>query len=375
MFILIVARGYPKNNNDLNGIFEFDQAKALHKYGHKIVFVSLDLRSFRRKRKLGKYWKTIHGIDIINISIPLGAMPKSILLFSGKCALRMIYPEILQRHGKPDIIHAHFTLNGNIASILKSKFKIPLVITEHSSIINKKKLTKEVLRLGRNTYLKADKLISVSSILKENIKNHWQVESIVIHNIVDTSVFRYSEQKSRHYFTFLSVGDLIYGKGFDILLKAFKNNEFNSNVKLKIVGEGPLHADLQNFIDNAGLTNQITLMGFLNRNNIAKLMEECDAFVLASRSETFGVVYIEAMLAGLPVISTLCGGPEDFINKDNGLLTSVNDINALSNALKKMHDLFSDYDRKAISDQCIKNFSPETIASQLTKVYSTIIDN
>ena len=104
-------------------------------------------------------------------------------------------------------------------------------------------------------------------------------------------------------------------------------------------------------------------------------MESCDAFVLASRSETFGVVYIEALRSGLPVIATKCGGPEDFINETNGMLVPVNNIISLTGALQRMVVNIDKYNRKSISDDCLYKFAPDTIANQLFQIYTQIINN
>lgn len=369
MYILIVARGYPNKNNPLRGIFEFDQAKALQSFGNKVIYISLDLRSIRRKRKLGKYWTVVEGINILDISVPLGKIPDGLRYNIGKLGLRLYYKEILKRNGKPDIIHAHFSGIGFMASVLKEKFNIPLVITEHSSKITKKPPTYKQKKFGDWIYSNADSIIAVSSLLAKNLKLHWNINAEIVHNIVDTNSFFFNKRNTTENFNFLTVGNLISRKGFDISIEAFKKANFNKNIQLKIIGEGPERKKLQTQIDKLELKNQIKLLGFLNRDEISKVMQESDAFVLASRGETFGVVYIEAMLAGLPVIATACGGPEDFVTFENGILIPVNDVNALTQALKKMYHSIEKFNKKAISENSKKKFSPENIANNLTEIY------
>ena len=113
MKIQIVSDGYPTKEYPLNVVFAFDQAKALKDYGHEILFVSIDLRSIRRKRKFGEYWTSKDNIDIVDYSIPLGNFPNSIMLFFGKFALRRIRKNILTEFGKPDVKHAHFITKAN----------------------------------------------------------------------------------------------------------------------------------------------------------------------------------------------------------------------------------------------------------------------
>lgn len=375
MKILIVSDGYPENDSSLSGIFAFDQAKALRDFGHEVIVASIDLRSLRRRRKLGMFWDKKQGIDIVNYSIPLGRVPSFLHLALGKIAIVKMYYEVIRRYSAPDIVHAHFTLYGNIASVLKDKFSLPFVLTEHNSSINEPIISRNLLKLGKSTYSKADSLICVSSVLATKIEQNWRIKPLVIHNIVDTTIFKFTlTEKVKDEFVFLSVGRLINVKGFDLLIKAFKEANFDKNVFLKIVGQGGLYKKLSKEIENSGLSHQIQLIGQLSRNNISNIMKECDAFVLASRAETFGVVYIEAMSAGLSVIATTCGGPEDFVDDSNGILVPVNDVVALTDALIKMYKTANNYDRNNIASSTQQKFSPNAIASQLTDIYIDVIN-
>ena len=95
---------------------------------------------------------------------------------------------------------------------------------------------------------------------------------------------------------------------------------------------------------------------------------------MASQLETFGVVYIEAMSMGLPVIATICGGPEDFVNQSNGLLVPIDDVKALTNAIKFLYENYSNYDGIRISTECRHKFSSTTIVRQLTEVFEGVIE-
>lgn len=79
MNVLIIARGYPTNKYKMNGIFEFDQAKALVEAGHNVFYAAIDLRSLRRWRKWGIERKSIDGVNIYAINIPCGRIPKIVL--------------------------------------------------------------------------------------------------------------------------------------------------------------------------------------------------------------------------------------------------------------------------------------------------------
>lgn len=78
MYILIVARGYPSERYKMNGIFEFDQAKALAKAGHKVIYAAIDVRSIRHKRQWGFESFKKDGVQIEAINIPCGGIHRII---------------------------------------------------------------------------------------------------------------------------------------------------------------------------------------------------------------------------------------------------------------------------------------------------------
>ena len=115
------------------------------------------------------------------------------------------------------------------------------------------------------------------------------------------------------------------------------------------------------------------MKGFCSRDQMAADYRNSDLFILPSWSETFGVVYIEAMAAGLPVIATRCGGPEDFVTEENGLLIPVGDRDELIRAMDQMWEDCARYDRAAIAENAVSRFSAEAIARQLTDIYNKLV--
>ena len=375
MRVLIVARGYPTKKYKMNGIFEFDQAKALVEAGIDVVYAAVDVRSIRRWRKWGYESFVKEGVQIESINVPCGRIPKNILNKISEFSLNRLYKRIVSKHGKPDIIHSHFIGMGYITAKLFKNSDIPLVHTEHYSGMNQAELSEHYKYLGSNTYINMDKVISVSTYLSENLRNKFKIESVEIPNIVDTSNFQYKPlNKSNNEFVFISVGSLTTNKRMDLLIKSFQDAfKDNKEVKLYIYGEGPERKKLETLIDNFGLTKQVFLMGLVDRKAIANKMQESHCFVLVSRLETFGVAYIEAMAAGLPVIATKCGGPEDFINESNGIIIEIDNQEKLTQALLIMYNDAKKYDNEKISKETIKKFDSCNIAKLLIKEYDKIL--
>ena len=98
--------------------------------------------------------------------------------------------------------------------------------------------------------------------------------------------------------------------------------------------------NLEQQIDRAGLNSNVYLLGRKGKKEIGSILCNSDVFVLPSRSETFGVVYVEAMMMGLPVIATVCGGPEEFVQKTDGLLVPCDESNYLLKQNESYHPCY-----------------------------------
>jgi glycosyltransferase involved in cell wall biosynthesis len=374
VYIMIVARGYPSEKYKMNGIFEFDQAKALAQEGHKVVYAAVDVRSIRRWRKWGIEKKTIYGVELYAINIPGGRIPKIILKGMSVFGLSILYRKILKEKGKPDVMHAHFAGVGHTASKLKRKTGLPFVITEHTSSMMKPTIDQHLYKTANEAYASADALIAVSPGLREVIKGRFDKDAIYIPNIVDTKLFSYVPKSSDDIFRFISIGGLIVRKRMDLTIEAFAQAfGDNEKVTLTIFGEGPERGKLEDLIKKHKLAKRVNLMGLQSRKDIAKHLQTSDCFVLASQAETFGVVYTEALSAGVPVIATRCGGPEHFVNDGNGVFVHVDDLNALVKAMRYMYNNAQKYDRQAIANSTIEQFSASAVVSQLNQVYKKII--
>ncbi|MEI7667879.1 MAG: glycosyltransferase, partial [Erysipelotrichaceae bacterium] len=249
------------------------------------------------------------------------------------------------------------------------------VFTEHSSLMNNPNLSQKLIDQSKSIIESVDKVIVVGKSLADNLKKHFDVDSILIPNVVDTSIFTYQNVEAHDDFRFVSIGSLIIRKNMGLLINSFQQAFSNQlNIKLSIYGEGSLTQSLIEQINQLGLQDQITLHGLKSRTVLAGALQNSDCFVLASKSETFGVVYIEALAVGVPVIATRCGGPEDFVTKDNGILIDVDDDRQLIKALQTMVKTSHTYDRHEISTQTKNQFSPEAIANQLSQLYTEVIE-
>ena len=96
------------------------------------------------------------------------------------------------------------------------------------------------------------------------------------------------------------------------------------------------------------------------------------AFVLPSDFETFGVVYIEALASGTPVIATRNGGAECIVTEGNGILTDVGDEEALFSAMLSLYKEYDKYDTESISKKCIDVYGEEIVGEKISALYERI---
>ena len=372
LHVAIVARGLPTLRYPLHGIFEWDQAKALSKAGIQVDFFAVDLRSFRRLRPWGITHGHKDGITWHCFSIPIGRSPLLFRIKVGVWALQKLYENVFRQIAAPDIIHAHFDEFGFMAAHLSKRVHVPFVVTEHRSSILDLNLPSNFLYMLRESHSNAARVIAVSSRLKECIQRSTGVEAEIIPNIVSHcfSVRRISHQG----FVFVSTGALEIGKRHRLVIEAFASIlAYYDAIKLEIIGDGNLRKELQALVADLNISNKVTFHGTLAREQIAEIYRQCDCFVLPSAYETFGVVYIEAMAAGLPVIATRCGGPEDFVTEVNGILVDVDDVEGLKDAMMKMCEMREAFDGERISADTLSRFSPRSIANQLENIYTQVL--
>ncbi len=205
--------------------------------------------------------------------------------------------------------------------------------------------------------------------LTERDKSYWlqgthhKSQITAIANPCPFPIQKYTKEKNTK--IVLAVGRLTYQKGFDMLLEAWaKVNLSMPDWKLKIVGEGEDKAKLIDFIEKNKLTNSIELVG--NTNDVSQYYRQAEIFCLSSRFEGFGMVLIEALAFGIPIVSFDCEvGPAEILEDTGSILVPQNDISEFALSLI---DLMQDDERRKMisikSKEKAKIYQPENIIDQ-----------
>lgn len=384
MKVLFVTRGWPTKDNPMSGNYEAVQARALAKRGINVTVAYLKTKSVSHIFESRRIWqKEENGITILSRTVVVSELPGVKSTRYGRLdtwlcqqAFLELYEYYRKQNGDADIIHAHLIVHAIKCKMVLDKYHIPFVITEHWSKMNNATINKRLFRLTKG-YQWADKVICVSRELADSLKDKLDIESEVIHNMVADSFFTGSMPSSmpqdRKFVKFISVGSLIESKGFDVIISALCNSRYLNKCQLSIIGGGPEESNLQALIFQNELQDRVKLLGMKSPEEVEELMASSDCFILTSRRETFGIVYIEAMAKGKPVIATICGGPESFVNENNGILIPTDDVDATTKAIDYMVEKVDKYDNAAIRQYCHENFSEEAISRKIIVAYNEVI--
>ena len=366
------------------GEFCQDQAKALKAVGHEVRILSNVQLGFSIGGKdyfVLPFCRYIHEQDGITIyqSFQRG-VPKAVRWNMKRWVTIVceMFDDYVARYGKPDILHAHCAKWAGYAAMkISEKYGIPYVITEHlSKLVFEKEFGPAPsdtwqIPLLKACYHEAKMVVPVSEELVENIACYfgkdyrWQA----ISNTIDTDFFHYQPRSDRagRTFRFCCLANFWPLKGYDVLIPAFQLlRQSGVQAELHIAGRGTDSAECR-----ALLSEGMTTHGLLNKEAVRALLYQCDALVLASRSEVQPLVLLEAMSTGIPVIATDCM-PQSLRIPGGCTIVPVDEIEALAEAMKSVFHQTS-FDGKAVSEKVRLLASPEVIGSRLSTLFTDIL--
>lgn len=289
-------------------------------------------------------------------------------------------------HGQPDIIQAHSSLwAGYAAALIHKKHGIPYVVTEHRGrFIRQGGQTHPWIKQWHLPYLReafrqAAAIVCVSEAMQTGISALFpEVETniILIPNQVDTDFFTPAPLKpDMPPFQLFALAHLTAEKGMDTLIKAMQllQQQPDCSCRLRIGGEGKERKRLEQMTRDAGLTSFIHFTGRLTQEEVRKEMQQAHAFVHPSRMESFGIVLLEAMACGLPVIATRSGGPEQIIKAELGLLCERDNAQALADCIIHLMSHYQAYHAANIRAHIINHYGTKVISRQYTGIYKQIL--
>lgn len=381
MHLLLIPISYPNTYNPQSHVFFEEQARALSLTGIDVGVLAVIPISFQqiwKKKSLdtGLCESIRDGVRVYRYQFP--AVPKMRRLNSWLRTWlgKRLFNKYRRKYGTPDIAHVHVSLGGKLALRLYQQFHLPYVVTEHYTSFVKDRMPSWQINLAQEIFTSSKKNIAVSNEFKTRLEQDYRAKFEYIPNIVDTDFFIPNQKTAagQPVKNFLNIGNLKPQKSQDMLIQAFANAfQERRDIKLVIAGSGPEYPRLKKLVCRLRMQEQISFYGQADRDEVLRLMQQSDCFVLSSTFETFGVVVIEAMSCGLPVIATRSGGPESIITDEKlGILCDI-DEKQLSDALTTITG--SVYDADFIRNYAVTNFSSSIIANRLKSLYSALLGN
>lgn len=373
--ILFIAGWYPKDERAVNAIFIKEHAKAVA-LKHEVVVIN----AYQRKLDYKKIYiiesdKYEEGIRTVRISYGV-IIPKT----SWMVYMLVIISAFLKlrREGfRPDLIHGHIYITAFPIYVLKKIFKIPTVLTEHTSRFPLKTLSKgEIIRI-KVAFRNLDYIIPVSNSLRLAIERYGiKANFRIVPNTVNEKIFKVKREnsdvciKNERITSILFVGLLTPVKGVSYLISAIEKIVIErDDFILNIIGDGPSKQKYEAIVKNKNLAQNIKFLGLKNKDEIAKYMRGSEFLILPSITENMPCVLLEALCSGLPIIASNVGGIPEIINRENGILTQPKNVNELIRAITNMLDNNHYYDPIIISTNATKNFSYKAICDRFTKIY------
>jgi glycosyltransferase involved in cell wall biosynthesis len=362
MHVLVIPYNYPTVEFPQRAIFIADQVKALRSSGNKVSVLGCIPKTINDVIKTKKF---IFG-QIKNqpwlISTPAIRGLLNINDFLSFNVGKWLFKNYLKRVGTPDIIHVHNSSTAKLALWIKESYEIPFVVTEHSSAMwqGKNVFNKQIF-----TESKAN--IAVSEVFAKSLSQRYSVPFTDIPNVVDTEFFVPSKKmKTNNTVKICSIGNLTKNKNHTLLIQSVDTLvKKGHEIELIIAGSGSELSSLKREIVSLSLVGKVKLLGLQTRREVLDLLQSSDYFVLPSIKETFGVVLIEALSCGLPILTLNNGGSKSIVNEKVGMIAN----NQQEFRASLLNLMSKDYDRKEIRRYAIEHYSSSIIANKLLKVY------
>jgi glycosyltransferase involved in cell wall biosynthesis len=382
MRVLSITHNFPRNSEDYVGSFVLNQYRGLPEDCRvdvvcpQAVGLPVDDSFYDIHVHRIKYWFSggqnfFYGSLTYKIKNPINWL--KLFIYMAAC-----FFYCRKRISQYDVINAHWWLpNGIIAWILNKTCGIPYVVTSHGTDVSMVRKYKFLRPLALKVLRKAKYTNVVSTFVQGIVDETLKLDNVYKRSMPFNSElfsFKPVEQENK----IIAFGRLVKRKGFEYLVMGYKDVFDRHKIPLEIYGEGPEHQNLRNLIDERGLQDAVKLMGRIKENkDVPEVIRRARIFVLPSivdqrlEVEGLGLVILEAMACGVPVISTNSQGITDIITHDqNGYLVPQKDPEALAEAINKLlesPEIRERYIREGL--KTVQKFSIPTVGREFGELF------
>lgn len=285
---------------------------------------------------------------------------------------------IQKKYGIPALIHLHVAYPmGGLALFLKRIWEVPIILTEHWSVYhaeNWRQISSIKQRKIKHLLKNIDGLTTVSNHLMQSIKSIRPVsQGFIISNVVNTDLFvPDSVVKEKTQMIHISTLEQKSKNIMGILKVISEIMEIRDDFVLHIISEFENPEAIQ-YVKDHQLEPFVVFLGSMPELQVAATLSEHHFLLLFSNYENQPCVILEAFSCGLPVIATTVGGIPEIVNDERGVLVPRKDEQALKDAILKMLDEHTQYNKTDIRDYAVHNFSPYQIGNAFHHIYKMLL--
>jgi glycosyltransferase involved in cell wall biosynthesis len=379
MNILVLNYEFPPLGGG-GGAFSFDLASELAKK-HRVDVLTSRFRGLATKEKINGM--TVYRVPVVGRTSLYSATMISMLSFVISGTLAGIR---LMSKKKYDLIHTHFAVpTGPVGYVLSRIFNKPNILSIHGSDIynparkmspHRYGIFRWTVRLVMNS---ANRIVAQSGHIKHYAEKFYSPKKDI--DIIPLGMpspdfslaTRETLSMQKDIFYIVSIGRMAKVKGYDVLIRTMALlKEKGRNAHLILIGDGPERASLEKLSAALGLSDRISFPGWLSGPKKFQFLSACDLYVMSSLHEGFGVVLLEAMFCGLPIVATNKGGQTDIITDGkNGILVSPGDAKVLDDAISDM--MSSPDKRKSMSlanRENVKRYNISSVAERYMNAFT-----
>ncbi len=341
--ILHITTWFPNSFDNQLGIFVQKHIFQCHSFAENVVIA---LTPHEKASKVSVNITKQSGTTVILGYYPTKKGKKFRNYRNYIACINQIFNLFLDLKFAPDLIHCHIA-EKSITIATKYFEDIPILLTEHWSgyidgrfeKLSSRKQSKRISLLN-----KCNQILCVSPKIKEYLHSKGVGTSIsIIENVIEFKKIKKQQNKD---FLFLIVADLVDSiKNVSGVLYAFQKHLSKfKNHELHIIGDGIDREKLQKLVGTLSILDNVSFLGRQDNDFVLEYLPKSDALIVNSYFETYSMITAESLLSGVPVISSKCGGPEQFINNGtNGFTFEKDDTTALITAMEKVTSLQVDY--------------------------------
>ncbi len=387
MRLLVSTPWFPTEDQPHSGIFVAQQVEALRKR-FDVAVLHLDIGSEGSRPQIGLHgdMPVVRATARVGTDLPgkLGDIQVFRQLMSGIERAALQSAHVLESvWGRPDLTHAHVIFpSAIVANSIARCAAVPYVVTEHSAsfmsgFTDWAWAGKRVDRMIHQSVAGASRLISVSSAQARALSDFGFGDGCtVVPNVIPVTgdASPYPETTPKRILHVSLMREV--HKNIDMLLHAVAFLRLGrADFELVLVGDGPDRRMLEGRAKSMGLLDTaVRFAGSVENERLLGMFAGSCFSVVSSRVETFCVAAAESLACGRPVVSTRCGGPEDYLDDTTGRLIANDDAHAMKAGLEWMLDNYVTFAPDLLQARARELFSEQSVMDQLASIYAAASD-